>query len=84
MSCEYCTPRMSIRNTTFFEHIPTEPNSCSTGGSLGIRAVGADFFLHYEISEDVFFCPVDIEERWPIRHCPMCGSELPLQRVVDA
>lgn len=81
MSCIYCKPLMVIRDTTFFKHLPESPRHGGHGGKLSIRAKGADFFLHYENDSEVFYNPVEIEEHYPIRHCPMCGERLPSAEV---
>lgn len=83
MSCKFCKPLMTIRNTVFFEHIPTSPRYGGYGGALSIRAKGTDFYLHYENDAEIFFNPVEIEEHWPITHCPMCGEKLPTVKVVE-
>lgn len=77
MSCEYCKPIMTIRETVFCKHIPESPRHGGNGGRLSIRAVGSDFYLHYENNSDVFYNPVEIVEYYPIKHCPMCGEKLP-------
>ena len=83
MSCEFCTPLMTIRKTVFFEHMPESPRHCDFGGKLSIRQEGSDFYLHYENDSEVFFNPVEIVEHYPIKHCPMCGAKLPSVSEVD-
>lgn len=84
MSCKYCKPLMTIRNSVFFEHIPESPRHGGNGGRLSIRAEGSDFYLHYENDSEVFYNPVEIVEHWPIRHCPMCGEKLPSVTEVES
>lgn len=74
--CKYCTPKMTIRDTVFFEHIPVGMNDWDYGGCFGIIAVNGEHFLRYENTADVFYSEVSIDERRSITHCPMCGREL--------
>ena len=83
MSCKYCKPLMTIRKTTLFERIPASRKRFICDGTLSIRAIGAEFVLHYENDTDVFYSPVEIRESWPINYCPMCGEKLPSASEVD-
>lgn len=76
--CEYCTPKTTIRNTAFHEHIPSDEHDKRGrfGGCLALRSVNGKHFIHYENSADVFYTEVELAEKWPIKHCPMCGRKL--------
>ena len=75
-SCEYCTPKMTIRDTVFFEHIPDFASWLGSGGQCSIIANDGNYFLRYTNSADAFSNEIYIDERFPIKHCPMCGREL--------
>ena len=75
MSCKYCEPLMTIRNTVYYKHIPTS-QSGGYGGELYLIAQNGKHFLRYENTADVFYNEVSIDEIWPVNNCPMCGREL--------
>ena len=76
MTCKYCEPKMTIRDTVFFEHLPEERSLSSYGGSFSIIARNGQHFLRYENTADVFYNDVSIDELRPINNCPMCGRQL--------